>query len=203
MAYVKIQPPGVLPLRDEDRQPVIKVISGDTWVVDVNLFNPSNPSEPATPENTVVRISLAETQFENPIWAGTWYSGVMPDTNRDGICHIRIPRRVTKALRRGSYLFSLRASDLLQTTVTTEIQGSFLVEYTPTSDQHSIPYKDGTMQADVAETLELVHNLDEEFQKFREKFDFSGVSRLVESDTLAQVKTECNKILEILKGVNQ
>lgn len=203
MAYVKIQPPGVLPLRDEDRQPVIKVISGDTWVVDVNLFNPANPSEPATPENTVVRIALAETQFENPIWAGTWYSGVMPDTNRKGLCHIRIPRRVTKALRRGSYLFSLRASDLLQTTVTTEIQGSFLVEYTPTSDQHSIPYKDGTMQADVAETLELVQNLDEEFQKFREKFDFSGVNRLVESDTLAQVKTECNKILEILKGVNQ
>ena len=59
------------------------------------------------------------------------------------------------------------------------------------------------MQADVAETLELVQNLDEEFQKFREKFDFSGVNRLVESDTLDQVKTECNKILEILKGVNQ
>ena len=203
MAHINIQPPGVVPLQDGDRKPIIRVIGGDTWVVSANLVNPVNPGEPATPENTLIRIALSETQFCDPIWAGGWYTGVFPDTTRRDLCWIRIPRDVTKALRRGSYMFSLRVSDLLQTSVATELQGSFLVEYTPTSGQHSIPYKDGTMEQDEAKTLELVKDIEAEFNAFKEKFNFENVKLLLTSDTLGTTKTEFNKLLEILKAVNK
>ena len=202
MAYIKIQPPGVVPVLDEDRQSVIKVISGDTWTVNVNLFNPRNPVEPATPDNTLIRVVLSETQFEDPIWVGSWYAGVYPDLVRKDLCQIRIPREVTKNLRRGSYLFSLRASDLLMTSYTTEVQGSFLVEYTPSSDQHSIPYKDKAPR-DVAETLEVVRDIEAEFDAFKAKFDFSSISALTDPDSLKKVKIAFNGLLNTLKEVNK
>ena len=202
MAYVKIQPPGVVPVLEEDRQAVIKVISGDTWTVNVNKFNPRNPVEPATPDNTLIRVVLSETQFDNPIWVGSWYAGVYPDPVRKDLCQIRIPREITKNLRRGNYLFSLRASDLLMTSYVTEVQGSFLVEYTPTSDQHSIPYKDGTSR-EALETLEIVRDIEAEFDAFKAKFDFSEITSLTAPDTLKKVKETFNSLLTVLKEVNK
>lgn len=148
MAHLKIQPAGQMPLDPGDRKPVIKVIGGDTWRVSLNLYNPADVLEPATPDNTVVIVKLAETQFDDTIWTGEWFSGVMPDKSRRGLCYIVVPMDVTKRLRRGNYMFSVKVSDLLKTCTTTEAEGSFLVEYKPTSDQHSIPYKDGTSEAD-------------------------------------------------------
>ena len=202
MAYVKIQPPGVVPVLEEDRKTIVRVISGDTWQVDVNLFNPRDTSEYASPENTTVRVVLAETQFENPIWVGSWYSGVYQDPVRKDLCHVRIPRDVTKNLRRGSYLFSLRASDLLMTSYVTEVQGSFLVEYAPTSDQHSIPYKDGTSKA-VAETIEVARDIETEFDAFRKKFDFNSIASLSDVDSLKKVKDTFNVLLNTLKEINK
>ena len=200
MAYVKIQPPGVVPILDEDRKPVIRVISGDTWTVSVNLYNPSDEN-PATPDNTLVRVVLSENQFEDPIWAGSWYCGVFPDKNRNGLCQIRIPRKVTQSLRRGSYAFSVRVTDLLTTTYATEAQGNFLVEYTPTSDQHSIPYKDNTME-NAVEVLELTRDIESEFDEFRKKFDFDDVRYLTQLDSLKNTKDDFNKLLEVLRKVN-
>ena len=199
---MKIQPPGVLPIREEDRQPVIKVVGGDSWTVDLNLYNPLNPAEPATPDNTLVRVVLAETQFEDELWDGIWFDGVYPDENRNGLCHIKVPREVTRSLRRGSYLFSVRVSDILDTVKKTEAQGSFLVEYAPTSDQHSIPYKDGT-SGDVIETLDVVRDIEAEFDAFKEKFDFNAISALTDQDSLNKVKTTTNGLLTVLKKVNK
>ena len=61
----KVGPPGCNPLRDEDRMPVLKVISGDTWVVDADLV--AADGGPASPKNSHVEFVLAENQFSPPI----------------------------------------------------------------------------------------------------------------------------------------
>lgn len=145
--HISVQPPGVMPLNNDDRKPIIKVVGGDNWVVDVNLYDPHDPMCPATPENTIATIVLSETQFDEPIWEGEWFNGIKPDRNRKGLCHIEIPRAMTKQLRRGSYMFSVRVSDLLKTRYVTECHGTFLVEYMPTGELHSIPYKDSSEES--------------------------------------------------------
>lgn len=137
-------PPGCTPLRDEDRQPVIRVVSGDTWVVSAQLV--AADGGPASPENSYVEFVLSENQFSPPLWTGEWVNGILPDANRRGLVHVRIPRDVTKALRRGSYMFSMRVADRTRFSFDTQLVGYFLVEYMPTSDQHSIPYRDGTSE---------------------------------------------------------
>lgn len=138
----KVGPPGCNPLRNEDRMPVLKVISGDTWVVDAGLV--AADGGPASPKNSRVEFVLAENQFSPPICTLEWMSGIVPDKNIPGLVHVRIPRDVTKTLRRGSYMFSIRVSDPMRFVYNTQLKGNFLVEYMPTSDQHSIPYRDGT-----------------------------------------------------------
>lgn len=135
-------PPGVNPVRNEDRMPVVKVVSGDTWSVDAELV--AADCGPASPENSYVEFVLSENQFSPPIWTGEWMSGVLPDANRKGLVHVRIPREITRTLRRGSYMFSMRVGDRMRYSFSTQLSGNFLVEYMPTSDQHSIPYRDGT-----------------------------------------------------------
>lgn len=140
----KLRPPGCNPLSDEDRMPVVKVVSGDTWTISAELFAANGG--PAAPDNSHVEFVLAENQFSPPIWTGEWLSGVLPDENRPGLVHVNIPRDVTKTLRRGSYMFSMRVSDRMRYSFSTQLEGYFLVEYMPTSDQHSIPYRDGTSE---------------------------------------------------------
>jgi hypothetical protein len=140
----KVGHPGCNPLRDEDRKPILKVVSGDTWVVDAELVAPDGG--PASPKNCLVEFVLSENQFSPPMWTGRWMNGVVPDDNRCGLVHVKIPREVTRAVRRGSYMFSIRVSDLMHYEYSTQLIGNFLVEYLPTSDQHSIPYRDGTSE---------------------------------------------------------
>ena len=138
----KVGPPGCNPLRDEDRMPILRVVSGDTWVVDADIVAPDGG--PASPNNCCVEFVLSENQFSPPMWTGTWMNGVVPDENRRGLVHVKIPREITRAVRRGSYMFSMRVSDMMHYEYSTQLVGNFLVEYLPTSDQHSIPYRDGT-----------------------------------------------------------
>lgn len=137
-------PPGCNPLRDEDRMPVLKVVSGDSWTVDAELV--AADGGPASPDNSCVEFVLSENQFASPLWTGEWFSGVFPDEFRKGLVHVKLPQEFTKALRRGSYMFSLRVSDKMKFSFDTQLKGYFLVEYLPTSDQHSIPYRDGTSE---------------------------------------------------------
>ena len=135
-------PPGVTPLNNEDRKPIMRVVSGDTWVVSAEFV--AEDGGPANPDNSVVEFVLAENQFSPPIWTGGWFEGVFPDKNRPGLAHVNLPRSVTKTLRRGSYMFSARVGNRTRFSFSTQLVGYFLVEYMPTSDQHSIPYRDGT-----------------------------------------------------------
>ena len=138
----KLAPPGCNPLNDEDRMSVVKVISGDTWTVDAELY--AADGGPASPKNSHVEFVLSENQFSPPIWTGEWFSGVIPDESVPGLVHVKIPRSVTMELRRGSYMFSIRVSDMMRYFFNTQLVGNFLVEYMPTSDHRSIPYRDGT-----------------------------------------------------------
>ena len=140
----KVGPPGCNPLRNEDRMPVLKVVSGDTWIVDAELVAANGG--PAHPDNSYVEFVLAENQFSPPLWTGGWLSGILPDKNRPGLVHVCVPRDVTKTLRRGSYMFSMRVADRMRFYFDTQLAGNFLVEYMPTSEQHSIPYRDGTSE---------------------------------------------------------
>lgn len=140
----RVGPPGCNPLRNEDRKPVLKVISGDTWIVDADLT--ASDGGPASPKNSYVEFVVSENQFSPPIWTGEWANGILPDANRPGLVHVMVPREVTKALRRGSYMFSMRVADPMRYFFNTQLAGNFLVEYMPTSDQHSIPYRDGTSE---------------------------------------------------------
>lgn len=145
MPYVKpINPPGVNPALNEDRMPVLKVVNGDTWTVDAQLYNPSD-MRPATCETCGVEFVLSENRFvKEPYWRGTWYDGVLPDDVVPGLVHVKVPKHVTGELRRGSYQFSLRVTDYLDDVTATELVGYFQVEYEPTSDIHNIPYRKGT-----------------------------------------------------------
>lgn len=155
----RIGPPGCNPLRDEDRMPVLKVVSGDTWVVDADLV--AADGGPASPGNSYVEFVLAENRFSPPIWTGEWVNGISPDENRPGLVHVKIPRDITRALRRGSYMFSLRVADKMKYFFDTQLAGNFLVEYMPTSEQHSIPYRDGTSEIFSSGTKEEVSPDDE------------------------------------------
>lgn len=137
-------PPGVNRMDGKCRMPVLRVVSGDTWTVDAHAVTPCGCN--ADPSNSVVEFVLSENQFSPPLWTGTWMSGILPDENRKGLVHVEIPRELTKALRRGSYMFSMRVSDRLGHEFRTILSGNFLVEYMPTSDQRSIPYRDGTSE---------------------------------------------------------
>lgn len=140
----RIGPPGCNPLRNEDRMPILKVVSGDTWIVSAEFF--AADGGPANPKNSHIEFVLSENQFSKPIWTGVWFKGIMPDPNKSGLVHISIPRDTTKTLRRGSYMFSARVGDRMCFSFNTQLVGNFLVEYMPTSDQHSIPYRDGTSE---------------------------------------------------------
>ena len=140
----KINPPGVLSEIGKGRKQLFKIFAGDTVNLEMDLY--AACGAPATPDNSCVEIVLAENQFADPIWTGRWWKGARPDPNRAGLVRIEIPRDVTKALRRGSYMFSARVSDLTGYEFSTQEEGYFLVEYAPTSEQHSIPYRDGTSE---------------------------------------------------------
>lgn len=138
----RIGPPGCNPLKNEDRMPVLKVVSGDTWVVSAALV--AEDFGPASPKNSFVEFVVAENQFSPPLWTGKWFDGIFPDMHRAGLVHVNLPRNITKTFRRGSYMFSIRVGDRMRYSFSTQLEGYFLVEYMPTSEQHSIPYRDGT-----------------------------------------------------------
>lgn len=136
-------PPGVNRPLESDRTPLLHVVNGDTWTIDLTLRNPADDS-PATPENSIVEFVLAENKFTSSVWIGEWHIGVEPDENVPGLVHVRIPQSVSSSLRRGVYAFSAKVADKLNAVRETQAEGHLQVEYAPTSDLHNIPYRSGT-----------------------------------------------------------
>ena len=68
--------------------------------------------------------------------------------------------------------------------------------------QRSTAYKDAAAR-DVAETLEVVRDIEAEFDAFKAKFDFSAISALTGQDSLKKVKNAVNELMAVLKEVNE
>jgi len=139
--YADPNPIGVNPPSDHDRQPILKVIGGDTVVIETIVQRADGV--PATVDNSILTFALRDQKFSSePIWEARWYSGIMPVGGvTPGRVQIKIPADITDTLRRGSFVYSLRVSDKLGNDVQTVLTGSLLVEYAPTSPTHNIPYK--------------------------------------------------------------
>ena len=137
--YIEARPIGCTPLSDDDRQPIVQVVSGDQWDITCRIV--LQPDTACTPKNSRLDFVLSETRFSrSPYWRGGWNQGIEPLDDR-GLVRVRIPRDISDQLRRGSYSFSLSAQDLLGQNRNTTLIGTLLVEYQPGSPNHSIPYR--------------------------------------------------------------
>jgi hypothetical protein len=149
--YIKPLPIGTNPPIAEDRMPIWQVISGDDDTLTTRVYLHDDVT-PATPGNSVLRFVLAEDRFmkEPYFWEGYWHAGIeeIDPINHQGLVRIKIPSRVMDTLRRGAYTFSLTASNRHGTGTRTTMRGDLLMEYEPTSPQHSIPYKDPPNEED-------------------------------------------------------
>jgi hypothetical protein len=144
--YIKPLPIGTNPPVVEDRMPLWRVISGDDDTLTTRVYWSAEGVTPATPGNSVLRFVLAEDRFmkEPYFWEGVWHAGIeeVDSINHPGLVRIKIPGRVLDTLRRGAYTFALTVSTRHGTDTRTTMRGDLLMEYEPTSPQHSIPYKD-------------------------------------------------------------
>lgn len=134
--------------RKHHRQNIIKVVNGDTWVIAAKVRLPSirfNPDTvefiPATKDNSSIEFILTENRFsKKPIWKANW-EDVKMDDNIPGLIYIQVPEEVSSKLRRGTYAFSLKVTNLDTQVEETQLIGHLQVEYEPTSDIHDIPYR--------------------------------------------------------------
>ena len=137
-------PIGVNPPSDGERDHNIwPVKSGDSWTLNTRITLPDGVT-PANPANSQVHFALAEDQFcDPPIWVGTWDDGVyeVDPNNHPGLVKITIPDEIADCLRRGSYRFSMAVSDRFGRETHTPLEGTMLVEYTPSGPQHDVPYR--------------------------------------------------------------
>jgi hypothetical protein len=144
-----IQPVGVNPVSDEDRQPVWRVIGGDTLKFETRLYF-SDGITPVTPSNSELTFKLSEVRFdENVLATCTWGDGIeeVDAVDHPGLVCITIDDEVGDTLRRGVYHFSVQVTELDNYEVPvsryTPITGDMIVEVEPTSPEKNIPYKSG------------------------------------------------------------
>jgi len=137
-----IKPIGTNPPIDEDRKPIWRAIGGDALYLTTTVT--LRDGTKAIPENSILEFKLADTRFSTTfLWTGGWRNGIeIVNPMHPGLVQIHIPDSVSNVLRRGSYSFSLLASDRFGNDEYTAMIGTLIIEYEPTSPQHDIPYKD-------------------------------------------------------------
>jgi hypothetical protein len=138
-----IAPVGANPPSDEDRQPIVRYVSGNELMINTRIA--LQGGSPATPGNSRVTVVLAETRFdETPIWTGTWNDGIVEVDENDhpGLVRITAPDAIAHELDRGSYQFAVHVSDRFGRSTWTPVRGTIIVEYEPGSPEHSIPYRE-------------------------------------------------------------
>lgn len=139
--YADPDPVGVTPPNDNDRTQIHKIVGGDSLIIETIVLTPEG--EPATPNNSKLMFTLSDQRFSrDPIWTGYWHDGIVQAGGATpGRVQIRVPDDITARLRRGSFIYSLRATDKLDNARRTVLTGSLLVEYEATSPHRDIPYK--------------------------------------------------------------
>lgn len=124
------------------RMPVIRAVNGDEIRFSFTARHPDGT--PATPDNSIVMLSLAENRFicpEDALWVAGWEDGLALDPTVEGLVQVVIPSEMSATLRRGSYAFSAAVSGPYGVGTNTVASGYIQIEYEPTSPNHNIPYR--------------------------------------------------------------
>ena len=139
-----VAPVGTNPPSDEDRQPIVRYVSGDTLNITTRLALIDGTA--ATPTNSRVSVYLAETRFDenaDALWSGSWNDGIVEvgGAGNSGLVRVEVPDHIADALKRGSYALAVTVSDRFGRQVHTPLRATILVEYEPGSPEHEIPYR--------------------------------------------------------------
>ena len=131
------------PLSPNDRKYIIiSAYNGDTISIKARCYLNNNTADPVTYDNSILEFVMLNQRFSlAPIWRGSWRIGIEEVSGHPGLICITIPVNISEALRRGSYIFSLRVADKLNEAKYTAFEGMLQIEYAPTSDTHDIPYR--------------------------------------------------------------
>ena len=129
------------PLSPNDRKyMVISAYNGDTITIKARCYLNDMP---VNYDNSNLEFVLLDQRFSlTELWRGKWRDGIEEVEAHPGLIIVTIPDSISEALRRGSYIFSLRVADKLNEFKYTAFEGMLQIEYAPTSDTHSIPYKE-------------------------------------------------------------
>ena len=74
--YADPNPVGVTPPIDHDRQPILKLVGGDSLIIETIALQEDGTA--ATPGNSKLLFTLADQRFSSdPIWQGYWYDGIV------------------------------------------------------------------------------------------------------------------------------
>ncbi len=104
-------------------------------------------STPVTPSAFEIGFALVSQRFSpDVVFSAGWGDELVHKDEDPGLVEVELPQGVSDGLRRGSYMYSITATNLATATVTTVRSGYLLVEYKPTSPHKDIPYDgDGSL----------------------------------------------------------
>lgn len=128
---------------------LFRCIQGDTWEFEFRLKDPSDKRLPIDRDRSIAVFRISDNRFSRALWTGTWGSGIGESASKydssgapsKGTVRVRVPASVTSRIRRGTYAFSMKVSDLLLENSSTQVSGSIQVEYEPASENRDIPYR--------------------------------------------------------------
>jgi hypothetical protein len=123
----------------ECQRNIHKLYQGDLEIIvsDLCLVD----GQTATTENSKVTFTFKDQRFTRAIiWEGGWGTGIDP-TEVPGTVKITMPEAITRALRRGPFLYSVDVADTLGNHRHTCEEGTVLVEYAANAPIPDVPYR--------------------------------------------------------------
>jgi len=145
--HVDVTPLGATgyPGKRQHKDNMHQLYQGDTFKRKFQLVMPDG--SPINRDESRVLFQLTDRR----IWCEVFFTAEWDDNIKminpeTGLVELTIPCRITEKLRRGSYHFSFKVSDLTDTERKTQQEGYIQVEYTATSPETNIPYRNGPFE---------------------------------------------------------
>ena len=122
------------------RVPLYTFNQGSTVIIPVVLKSPYT-DKPITAENTRATVTLIDQRYSrNYLWVGSFNSGLKLKNKGTGYSEVRIPKRISDKLRRGSYMLGIMLEDKQLNWVYNLDPIYFEIEYVATSPTRDVPY---------------------------------------------------------------
>lgn len=138
-------PYGVNPQSGDIKKNVHEFYQGDSIILKI-AAKVSN-EDPVTEENADATFTLVDKRFSiDPIWTGTWGDGIT--LLKDGVVEVRVPDRISKDLRRGSFLYSLTLLEKPIKISTLVEEGTLLIEFGADAPNIDLAYKNTNSECD-------------------------------------------------------